>query len=117
MLAGADVRLVVPLLVWFALYLLLVRWTMARVGPASKAASDARSAVTGRVVDSYTNIHSVKLFAHDDTEIAWAGEAIENTRKNLSGRDADIHQNGCDACDAERFSDCWRCGLGLSGSG
>ncbi|WP_039018471.1 ABC transporter ATP-binding protein [Halocynthiibacter namhaensis] len=83
LLLGADIRLVLPLLAWFVLYVLLVRWTMRRVGPASKAASDARSVVTGRVVDSYTNIHSVKLFAHDETEVKWAGEAIENTRKTF----------------------------------
>ena len=80
LLWGADIRLVVPLLGWFVLYALLVRWTMKRVGPASKAASDARSKVTGRVVDSYTNIHSVKLFAHHDRELDYAREAIEESR-------------------------------------
>ena len=80
LLAGADPRLVLPLLVWLVLYMALVRWTVRRVGPASKAASDARSAVTGRVVDSYTNIHAVKLFAHHDREEDYAKEAIENAR-------------------------------------
>ncbi len=80
----ADIRLVLPLLVWFALYGVLVRWTMKRVGPASKASSDARSMTTGRVVDSYTNIHSVKLFAHHDSEIAYAKDAIEHTRRTFA---------------------------------
>ncbi len=53
LLADADLRLVIPLIVWLVLYGLLVRWTIKRVGPASQAASDARSAVTGRVVDAY----------------------------------------------------------------
>ncbi len=75
-----DVRLLVPLVIWFAFYVLLIRWTVQRVGPASKAASDARSAVTGRVVDAYTNIHSVKMFAHHDNELSYAREAIEKTR-------------------------------------
>jgi len=57
-----------------------VRWVVRRVGPASKAASDARSAVTGRVVDSYTNIHSVKMFAHTEVEREYAREAIEKSR-------------------------------------
>ncbi|MGO4914583.1 ABC transporter ATP-binding protein [Pseudogemmobacter sp. W21_MBD1_M6] len=83
-LSEADLRLAIPLLCWFVLYGLLVRWTMRRVGPASKAASDARSQVTGRVVDSYTNIHSVKLFAHHDTEIEYAKEAIENARTTFA---------------------------------
>ena len=84
LLTDADPRLLLPMLVWFALYMVLVRWTVARVGPASKAASDARSEVTGRVVDSYTNIHSVKLFAHHDTELGYAREAIENTRRTFA---------------------------------
>ncbi len=83
LLSGADLRLVVPLLLWIALYLWLLRWTVRRAGPASTAASDARSKVTGRVVDSYTNIHSVKMFAHHDREIAYAGEAIEEAREKF----------------------------------
>ncbi|MEY4696654.1 MAG: hypothetical protein RIT14_1082, partial [Pseudomonadota bacterium] len=83
MLADADPRLLVPLVVWFVIYVLLVRWTIRRAGPASKASSDARSAVTGRVVDAYTNIHSVKLFAHHDTELAYAKEAIEHARETF----------------------------------
>jgi ATP-binding cassette, subfamily B, multidrug efflux pump len=81
MLAEADPRLMIPLLLWFAGYILLMRWTIRRAGPAATASSDARSAVTGRVVDSYTNIHSVKLFAHQDTELNYAKEAIETSRR------------------------------------
>ncbi|MDR0809817.1 MAG: ABC transporter ATP-binding protein/permease [Gemmobacter sp.] len=80
MLADADPRLLMPLLMWFALYAMLVRWTLRRAGPASKASSDARSAVTGKVVDAYTNIHSVKLFAHHDLEMRHAAAAIEHAR-------------------------------------
>ena len=84
LLADADPRLAIPLLIWFALYALLLRWTITRVGPASKASADARSMTTGRVVDSYTNIHSVKLFAHHDREIDYAKEAIEQTRATFA---------------------------------
>ncbi|MEL7211224.1 MAG: ABC transporter ATP-binding protein [Pseudomonadota bacterium] len=80
LLMNADPRLAVPLVIWFGLYAALVRWTISRVEPASKAASEARSEVTGRVVDSYTNIHAVKMFAHHDREIDYAYEAIEKTR-------------------------------------
>ena len=83
MLAEADPRLMIPLLLWFAGYVLLMRWTIRRAGPAATASSDARSAVTGRVVDSYSNIHSVKLFAHQDSEINYAKEAIETSRKTF----------------------------------
>jgi ATP-binding cassette, subfamily B, multidrug efflux pump len=84
MLAGADLRLLLPLIVWFLLYIALVRWTVRRAGPASKASSDARSAVTGRVVDAYTNIHSVKLFAHQNQELDYAKEAIEHARATFA---------------------------------
>ncbi|MCV2863216.1 ABC transporter ATP-binding protein [Albidovulum sediminicola] len=80
LLSAVDARLMVPLVVWFLGYVLLLRVSVSRVAPAAQAASGARSAVTGRIVDSYANIHSVKLFAHDDREIAYAGEAIENAR-------------------------------------
>ena len=83
MLAEADPRLMIPLLLWFAGYLLLMRWTIRRAGPAATASSDARSAVTGRVVDSYTNIHSVKLFANQDQELNYAKEAIEKSRQTF----------------------------------
>jgi ATP-binding cassette, subfamily B, multidrug efflux pump len=81
MLAGADPRLVLPMLVWVVGYLALMRWTIRRAGPAAKASSDARSAITGRVVDSYTNIHAVKMFGHHDREIDYAKEAIEHSRR------------------------------------
>lgn len=80
LLSVTDLRLLLPLTIWFVLFGLLVNWTIRRVGPASKAASDARSALTGRVVDAYTNIHSVKMFAHHDRELEFAKHAIEHTR-------------------------------------
>ncbi|MEM6306373.1 MAG: ABC transporter ATP-binding protein, partial [Pseudomonadota bacterium] len=83
MLAEADGRLTIPLILWSAFFLALVVWTVRRIGPASEASSDARSAVTGRVVDSYTNIHSVKLFAHHDGELHYAVDAIEHARKTF----------------------------------
>ena len=83
LLAEADLRLLLPLLIWIVLYALLVNWTITRAGPASKASSDARSAVTGRVVDAYTNIHSVKLFGHHDSELDYAKGSIEHARRTF----------------------------------
>ncbi|WP_397541596.1 ATP-binding cassette domain-containing protein [Roseovarius salis] len=83
LLSNSDPRLAVPLVLWLVFYGVLVRWTVRRVGPASKAASDARSQVTGRVVDAYTNIHSVKLFAHHKRELDYAKEAIEHARRTF----------------------------------
>ncbi len=83
LLGDSDPRLAIPLVGWLFLYGVLVRWTVRRVTPASQASSDARSAVTGRVVDSYTNIHSVKMFAHTQGERLYAKEAIENARRTF----------------------------------
>lgn len=81
--ADADPRLLVPLLIWVILYGALMVWTIRRAGPAATASSDARSVITGRVVDSYTNIHAVKMFAHHDREIDYAREAIEDSRQTF----------------------------------
>lgn len=83
LLSNGDLRLMVPLAIWSVLFVLLMRFVLKRVGAASEASSNARSVVTGRVVDSYTNIHSVKLFAHHDSEISYAREAIENSRSTF----------------------------------
>ncbi|SMX32440.1 ABC transporter ATP-binding protein [Maliponia aquimaris] len=83
LLGDADPRLMIPLAVWFGLYVILMRWVIRRVGPASQAASDARSMLTGRVVDAYTNIHSVKMFAHHSRELDYAKEAIDETRRTF----------------------------------
>ncbi len=73
----ADARLVVPLLVWIALYALVVRLFVPRIQRLSTEASEARSWLTGRVVDSFTNILTVKLFAHAEREQAYAREAMQ----------------------------------------
>ncbi|MBB94744.1 MAG: multidrug ABC transporter ATP-binding protein [Rhodobacteraceae bacterium] len=75
LLMAADVRLLLPLTLWFVGYAVLMHWTLARVGPASQAFSEARSELTGRIVDSYSNIHSVKMFAHHDLELTHMKEA------------------------------------------
>ena len=77
LLGDADPRLMIPLVLWLIGYGTLMRWMIKRVGPVSVAASDARSNLTGRIVDSYTNIHSVKMFAHHDNELNFAKEAID----------------------------------------
>ena len=83
LMGQADIRLLLPLMFWIVPYLFLLVWVVRRIGPASEAASNARSAVTGRVVDSYTNIHSVKMFAHHTREVDYAKEAIEEARRTF----------------------------------
>jgi ATP-binding cassette subfamily B multidrug efflux pump len=69
--------LMLPFAGWIALYLLMLRYFLPRMSAISKAQADARSLMTGRVVDSYTNIATVKLFAHTDREEAYAKEAMD----------------------------------------
>ncbi len=62
-LLSQDWRLATPIIIWFALYVGVLIWMIPRQREASRFASEKRSALTGRVVDSYTNILTVKLFA------------------------------------------------------
>ena len=76
-LSQTDERLILPLLVWLALYLVLLKVLIPKIGDASKRMSDARSLVTGRIVDAYTNIQTVKLFAHAEREQTYARNAMK----------------------------------------
>jgi ATP-binding cassette subfamily B multidrug efflux pump len=78
MFAQADVRLVGPLVLWFAGYVATLWYFVPRIRNFSAAASEARSALTGRIVDSYTNVLTVKLFAHHDREDVYARGALED---------------------------------------
>ncbi len=79
LLADADWRMTIPFLLWLAAYVALAVYIVPRSGRAAKEMSEARSAMTGRIVDSYTNIQTVKLFAHSAREDAYAREAIDET--------------------------------------
>ena len=74
---GADGRLVIPLIAWLIGYGLALRYFVPRISKMSNAMSEARSMLTGRIVDSYTNISTVKLFAHTDREDAYARDGMQ----------------------------------------
>jgi ATP-binding cassette subfamily B multidrug efflux pump len=76
--AAADAWLTVPILLWFAGYVALLAYFVPRMRDRSKKSSEARSAVMGRVVDSYTNILTVKLFARARDEDNYVRDAIDN---------------------------------------
>ncbi len=71
-----NVWLAVPTLLWMVGYLLFLRYFVPRMRDASKTLSEARSVIMGRVVDSYTNVLTVKLFARARDEDAYVKEAI-----------------------------------------
>lgn len=75
-----DWRIAVPLLIWVAGYGAYTYWISIRVAVASEKYSDARSMVTGRVVDAYANIETVKLFAEGATEEAYVLSAMRRMR-------------------------------------
>lgn len=81
LLGGADPRLMLPLALWLVGYLLLLRKSVRTVGPVSEAHSDARSLFTGRIVDGYSNIHSVKMFAHGALEETYVRDAAEKVQR------------------------------------
>jgi ATP-binding cassette subfamily B multidrug efflux pump len=68
LMASNDVRLALPVLLWFAGYASMLRYFVPRLRERSRHMSEVRSALTGRVVDSYTNILTVKLFARPRDE-------------------------------------------------
>src|SRR5262249_13709592 len=70
-------RLSAPILVWFCCYVAMLRYFVPRLRDSSRAMSEVRSALTGRVVDSYTNIITVKLFARPQDEDAFVRSAVD----------------------------------------
>jgi ATP-binding cassette subfamily B multidrug efflux pump len=74
--ASADWRLALPLGGWVVSYSLLLVYFIPRLGRVSEEQADARSTMTGRIVDSYTNIQTVKLFSHARREAAYARESM-----------------------------------------
>ncbi len=75
--AGADWRLTMPLAVWLTAYLASLFYFVPRIERLSRDTSEARSALTGRIVDSYTNMATVKLFSHTDREDIYAREGLQ----------------------------------------
>ncbi|MEH6565439.1 MAG: ABC transporter ATP-binding protein [Halopseudomonas sp.] len=73
----ADWRLTLPMLGWLLGYILLMRYFIPILGNVAKVQADARSTMTGRIVDSYTNIQTVKLFSHAKRESTYAREGMD----------------------------------------
>ncbi len=76
-LGGFDAWMLLPFLGWLALYGLSLRWFVPRLSRVSRAQADARSLMTGRITDAYTNIATVKLFSHAGREAGYARSAMQ----------------------------------------
>ncbi|TCS40120.1 ABC transporter ATP-binding protein [Reinekea marinisedimentorum] len=77
LIGKADHRLVLPVLIWLVVYIGIQIYFIPRLRNVSSEVADARSTMTGRVVDSYTNIQTVKLFADTQSEADYAREGMQ----------------------------------------
>ena len=106
LVAQADVWLVLPLVVWLASYLVLVFHFVPRLQKVSMAQSDARAQMTGRIVDSYTNIQTIKLFAHTMREQDYAPRRHGRVHGHRARADAAGHPADRQPCIRSTPS-CW----------
>ncbi|MCF6321364.1 MAG: ABC transporter ATP-binding protein/permease [Rhizobiaceae bacterium] len=78
LIAQADFRLVLPMFLWMFFYVAIIWYFVPKLRNASKNQADARSTMTGRIVDSYTNITTMKLFSHTGREAHYAREGMDD---------------------------------------
>jgi ATP-binding cassette subfamily B multidrug efflux pump len=81
--AQSDWRLALPMIGWLMGYIGALYYFVPRLKRVSKAQADARSLVTGRIVDSYTNIPTVKMFAHTEFEDEYARDGMQPFLENV----------------------------------
>lgn len=77
-LGSSDPTLCIPLILWLAGYIGALRIFIPRLRQISTLQADARSAMTGSIVDTYTNISTVKLFSHANREADYAKDAMND---------------------------------------
>lgn len=77
LLTSTDYRLAIPLLGWLVAYVSILRFFVPKLRSISMNQADARSLMTGRIVDSYTNITTLKLFSHNQREAAYVKEGMK----------------------------------------
>ena len=78
LVASSELRLMLPLLLWLVVYVVLITYFVPKLKRVSREQADARSMMTGRVVDSYTNISTVKLFSHAHREAGYARQGMDD---------------------------------------
>ena len=83
---GFDLWLLAPFFGWLMLYLLAVWYFVPRLGRVAKAQADARSLMTGRITDAYTNITTVKLFSHTQREATYVQGAMADFLHTVYGQ-------------------------------
>jgi ATP-binding cassette, subfamily B, multidrug efflux pump len=86
LVAASDWQLALPFLGWLALYAGLLRYFIPRLMAVAERQADARALMTGRIVDAYANIGTVKLFAHTRREAAFARDAMTSFLEPVYGQ-------------------------------
>jgi ATP-binding cassette subfamily B multidrug efflux pump len=81
-----DWRLALPFVGWLALYMAALRCFVPRLGRVAREQADARSLMTGRITDAYTNIATVKLFSHGRREASFARSAMQEFMATAYGQ-------------------------------
>ncbi|MCP8898683.1 ABC transporter ATP-binding protein [Gilvimarinus xylanilyticus] len=77
LMAALDWRLALPMIAWVIGYIGLLAYFLPRLKRISSRQADARAEMTGRIVDTYTNIHTVKLFSHAGRESSYARRGMD----------------------------------------
>ncbi|QLG86986.1 ABC transporter ATP-binding protein [Chitinibacter bivalviorum] len=83
---GFDLRLMIPFFGWLALYIAAMLYFVPRLSRVSRAQADARSLMTGRITDAYTNISTVKLFSHTQREAGFVKTAMKEFMQTVHGQ-------------------------------
>ena len=83
LVAAFDFWLMVPFVIWLGCYIVTMWYFLPKMAVISRKQADARSLMTGRIVDSYTNISTVKLFAHAGRELLYARESMDQFLKTV----------------------------------
>ncbi|MFM8766401.1 MAG: ABC transporter transmembrane domain-containing protein, partial [Rubrivivax sp.] len=85
-LGSFDLRTLGPFVMWFVLYMGVVRFFVPRLARVAQEQADARSLMTGRITDAYTNIATVKLFSHSQREAGFARTAMQEFMTAVHGQ-------------------------------
>ena len=85
LLSSIDIRIAGALAAWVVIYILLIRWFLPRIRARSRERAGSRSMLSGQIVDTITNIRTVKLFAHSKFEDRAALDALEKFRRMALG--------------------------------
>ena len=76
-LSSFDAWLIVPFICWMIGFAMIMRFLIPKLGKTAARQADARSLMTGRITDAYSNIATVKLFSHGAREAAYAKQSME----------------------------------------